>query len=72
MAAERIEFVRLTDEIILEAAQPLPFVIRSLDAIHLATAIHWRRRNNQDLHFATHDGGLADAARRLGFSVLGS
>ncbi|HKS21712.1 MAG TPA: PIN domain-containing protein [Thermoanaerobaculia bacterium] len=38
-AFERIEFVRLTDEVILEAAQPLPFSLRSLDAIHLATAI---------------------------------
>ena len=69
---ERIDFVRLTDEVILEAAQPLPFSVRSLDAIHLATAIDWRRRNQHDLVFATHDDDLATAARRVGFRVLGA
>ncbi|HEV2719659.1 MAG TPA: type II toxin-antitoxin system VapC family toxin [Thermoanaerobaculia bacterium] len=69
---ERIEFIELDRKIISMAAQPLPFVIKSLDAIHLATAREWRDREKKDLVFLTHDGGLANAARRVGFSVLGS
>ena len=69
---ERIEFIDVTDNLIAVASQPLPFAIRSLDAIHLATALDWKQRNHQDLTFATHDRRLASAAHQVGFDVLGT
>jgi predicted nucleic acid-binding protein len=70
-AVERIEFIELDHNIVAIAAQPFGFAIKSLDAVHLATAIDWRQRVNQDLLFATHDLRLAAAARRVGFPVVG-
>jgi predicted nucleic acid-binding protein len=71
-ALEQIELADISDSVIVYAAQPLPFAIRSLDAIHLATALDWKRRNKKDLYFATHDDDLADAARHVGFEVIGA
>jgi predicted nucleic acid-binding protein len=71
-ALELIELVDLKDEIVAVASQAFPFAIRSLDAIHLATALDWQAHRNQDLFFATHDDQLAKAARRVGFDVLGA
>ena len=68
---ENLDFLTVTSEVIAFAAQPYPFVVRTLDAIHLGTALDWRRRYGQDLAFATHDGQLANAARGVGFQVLG-
>jgi len=70
-AVERIQFVEFDSNIVSLAAQPLRYVLKTLDAIHLATALDWRRRHNKDLIFLTHDTQLATAARHVGFSVLG-
>jgi predicted nucleic acid-binding protein len=67
-AVERIKFIELDHNIVSIAAQPFAFAIKSLDAIHLATAL-WRRRRHQDLAFMTHD---TTAAHRVGFSVFGA
>lgn len=53
------------------AADPFPTAIGSLDAIHLATALRLREEL-PDLAFATHDSGLAIAARSMGFNVIGT
>jgi predicted nucleic acid-binding protein len=59
------------DGVVLErAAEPFPTLVRTLDAIHLATAL-LIRTEHEDLVFATHDGQLATAARSVGFKVLG-
>ena len=68
---ETFEFIDVTDDVISLAAQAMPIVIRTLDAIHLATALDWQRRERKDFVFMTHDTQLADAARRAGFDVLG-
>jgi len=68
---ERITLVDVTSAVIARAVQPLPFVIRTLDAIHLATALQWREQNDRDIAFATHDRSLGEAARATGFRVLG-
>ena len=44
-------------------------VVRTLDAIHLAAA---QRAGGTALPFLTYDVGQAQAARLLGFTVLGS
>ena len=45
--------------------------IRTLDAIHLASARILRERRYPELVFATHDRRLANAARGEGFTVAG-
>lgn len=70
-AAERVvaqvSRVGVSEDIRARAAGLEPAELRSLDAIHLATAIELRDKIER---FATYDIRLADAARRAGFSVL--
>lgn len=61
----------LDSSILERAANPFPTLLRSLDAIHLATALSVREQFD-DLAFATHDKILAIAARAVGFKVLGA
>ncbi len=68
---ETLEVVLPTGPILSRAAQPLPVVLGTLDAIHLATALAWREATEQDLTFATHDARLATAARALGLHTIG-
>ena len=53
------------------AALPMPTVVKTLDGIHLATALLLRERRNISLTFATHDDQQATAARALGFDFVG-
>ena len=58
-------------EILERAAQPLPTVLGTLDAIHLATALLYQEAVREPLTFATHDVALARAARAHGIPVVG-
>jgi predicted nucleic acid-binding protein len=59
------------DRVVLgRAAEPFPTLLRTLDAIHLATAL-LSQPEHPDLVFATHDSAQATAARALGFRVFG-
>lgn len=62
---------RVDSRVLARAADPFPTLIRTLDAIHLATA-DLARRSTKDLVFATHDRELGIAARALGFRVVGT
>jgi len=64
--------VELTPAIQRRAADPFPNTIRTLDAIHLATALLIRETEQPDLVFATHDRQQAQVARSLGFGVIGT
>ena len=68
---ETLEIVEPTRPVLTRAAQPLPVVLGTLDAIHLATALAWREATETDLTFATHDTRLATAARALGLRTIG-
>lgn len=60
------------DAVVLElAARAMPVPLRTLDAIHLASALLWRDSEDPDLVLATHDRALGGAARAFGFEVLG-
>jgi predicted nucleic acid-binding protein len=62
----RVDLVRINDRILTSAGAMLPVDIRSLDAIHLATA----QQLGADLaRIVTYDGRMADAARDLGWAV---
>jgi len=61
----------LTPFVLSRAAEPFSLPLKTLDAIHLATAMLWREDEHIELDFATHDTALANAARAYGFPVLG-
>lgn len=65
-----IDVVPLDERILDRAAGPFPTSMRTLDAIHLASAIEVRDEL-PDLVVATHDAELGLAATALGFEVLG-
>jgi predicted nucleic acid-binding protein len=58
--------------ILERAAQPLPTVLGTLDAIHLSTALLWQEVEAEPVSFATHDLALARAARACGLAVTGT
>ncbi len=68
---ETMEIVELTRPVLARAAQPLPTVLGTLDAIHLATALLWRERTGTDFVMAPHDATLATAAQASGLRVVG-
>lgn len=63
----RLDLVRISNGVLDEAAVLLPAELRSLDAIHLATA----RRLGQELGpIVTYDERMAEAATYLGHRVV--
>jgi hypothetical protein len=58
---------------IRRAGDPMPSVVRTLDALHIATALALRDRlaDGSELAFATHDRQQGAAAASLGFEVIG-
>jgi predicted nucleic acid-binding protein len=69
---EAVDLVLLREPILARACDPFPVPLGTLDALHLATALVWRERVRQPIVVATHDGGLALAARSFGFEALGA
>jgi predicted nucleic acid-binding protein len=61
----------ITNDVLRIASGAFAAPIRTLDAIHLASAMVLRERRYPDLMFATHDRRLAGAARAEGFAVAG-
>ena len=62
-----VHLLQLDSEILHRASELSPALLRSLDAIHLASAVSIR----SDVEaFAVYNGALADAARRHGFQVI--
>lgn len=62
----RLDFVRVNDQVLGGAGVLLPFELRSLDAIHLATA----ERIGRDLgEIVTYDQRMALAAQEMGFKI---
>ena len=71
-AIERtIDCIRLTRLVLGRAALPMATPVKTLDALHLASALLWRERRAAELLFATHDPRQARAARALGFDCVG-
>jgi predicted nucleic acid-binding protein len=62
-----IEMIELDDPIARAAAEMAPRTLRSLDAIHLASAL---ALGDELGAFVTYDGRLADAARSAGLPVI--
>lgn len=62
----RIQLLRVNDRVLREAGRMAPDELRSLDAIHLASA---RELGLSVREIVTYDERMADAARTLGWSV---
>jgi predicted nucleic acid-binding protein len=69
---EAVDLVLLQRPIMSRASEPFPAPLGTLDALHLATALVWAERTQQDLVLATHDAALAVAARAFGLEVTGA
>lgn len=65
-ALRRIQLLRVNDRVLTEAGRIQPAELRSLDAIHLASARQLGRAVNQ---IVTYDERMADAAKASGWSV---
>lgn len=68
---EAVDLVLLQRSVLSRASEPFPTPLGTLDALHLATALLWREQSGKDLVMATHDEGLALAARAFGLETLG-
>ncbi len=68
---EAIDLVLLRAPILSRASEPLPTLLGTLNALHLATALIWRDRIGSLPIMATHDTALGLAARAFGFEVRG-
>lgn len=65
-ALRRIQLLRLNDRVLSEAGRMEPTELRSLDAIHLASA---RQLGSSVRLIVTYDKRMADAAKASGWSV---
>ena len=65
---ERVSLVELTPDVLARALEPFPIPLRTLDALHLATAEFLRGRGHE-LKVMTFDQRLGHAAKAVGFSL---
>jgi len=64
--------ILLTRPVLRRASLPMATAVRTLDAIHLASALLLQERRRRRVIFATHDTRQATAARALGFECIGT
>lgn len=65
-----LTLVPLDASVLARAADPFPTLLRTLDALHLASALR-ARALHPSMVLATHDLELGRAAAAVGFSVIG-
>ncbi len=68
---QKIRLIQIDGRIVARCCQPFSVQLKSLDAIHLASALAWRESTKETLIFLTHDDHLGCAAQSHGFSVVG-
>lgn len=66
----RVSFVELLPTVLSRALEPFPVPVRTLDALHLATALHLAAAG-QEVVIATFDDRMRQAARSLRLPVEG-
>jgi len=69
---ESLEIIEIDAGVLERAAQPMPTMLGTLDAIHLASALLWRESTHEELTMATHDHALALGAQAYGMRVVGT
>jgi predicted nucleic acid-binding protein len=63
--------IAMTRVVLRRASLPMATAVKTLDALHLASALLFQERRGVSLVFATHDAPQAMAARALGFVCIG-
>ena len=66
-----IGVVPLSRAVLRRSALPMPTVVKTLDAIHLTSALILQENKRTPAAFATHDLQQATAAKAFGFEVFG-
>lgn len=64
----RVAILELSPTVLTRALEPFPVPVRTLDALHLASA-DFLRSQSQAIEFLSYDERLLAAARRMGFVV---
>lgn len=71
-ALRTFRLMEINPAVRLRAGGPFAVPVRSLDAIHVASALLWRESHpDEELLMATHDERVAAAARAHGLPVVG-
>jgi predicted nucleic acid-binding protein len=68
-ALARIELVAMSEASLARALQPFPVALRTLDALHLATAV-FLNAESDPVQLASYDNRLITAAQALGIAVV--
>jgi predicted nucleic acid-binding protein len=64
----RVAILELVSPVLTRATEPFPLPVRTLDALHLASA-EFLRGQGHSVVFASYDERLIAAAHELGFSI---
>ncbi len=64
----RMAFLELSPTVLARALQPFPVPVRTLDALHLASATFLLERS-QEVMLASYDRRMQEAAQGLGLSI---
>lgn len=64
----RVSLLDLAPEVLARAREPFPVAIRTLDALHLSSAV-FLREAGQRIVLATYDARMRECALALGFEV---
>ena len=67
---DSFDLVELDERVKARATEPFPTMLRTLDAMHLSSALLARAAGDGEMAFATHDRELSIAATAVGFKVL--
>lgn len=65
-----VDFIEMTPDILQRAKAPFAVPVRTLDALHLATAGYLRERHPLTFSPATYDRRMADAAKALDLPLI--
>ena len=71
-ALKSCDVLEVGQNVLDRAGAPFPIGIKTLDAIHLATAMIYRDYSGNPILMATHDRALARASRAMGLEVVGA
>ncbi len=63
-----VEMIEMTEPVLARALTPFPVAVRTLDALHLATA-EFLRAQGEPVELASYDTRLLAAAQALGISL---
>jgi predicted nucleic acid-binding protein len=64
----RLAMLELARPILDRALEPFPMAVRTLDALHMASA-HFLRAQGQQVRIASYDSRMNQVARALGFEL---